>query len=329
MLKIYIDAGHGGKDPGAVSGGFQEAQAALKIALAVNRHLQDYACLTRLSRTTDKFLSPQERYKEAIAWGANLSICCHLNAGGGEGFEVFAWHTDARSQAFGKLLAAEMPGIGQILRGSTFSPGVKLSKPGSYNFGMVREPAKKGIIAVLCEAAFIDNAKDRARVDSDAKLNAFGAAYGRAIVKQLGLTGICAPLPEPEPKRDYTVIVPLAGYYTAEDAAKRQNRKVIVNPGGYYIYKAAQGMLNVSSKATSPGSWINPADNTKAKPKPTIVKGSTVLIVPGSKTYEGKKLANFVFARKHKVKELKGDRAVLTYAGIVVAAVNVANLTLI
>jgi hypothetical protein len=60
-----------------------------------------------------------------------------------------------------------------------------------------------------------------------------------------------------------------------------------------------------------------------------IKKGDTVKLKKGAKTYTGKSLASFVYKRKHKVKEVKADRAVITYAGIVVAAVNVADLTVV
>jgi N-acetylmuramoyl-L-alanine amidase CwlA len=62
--------------------------------------------------------------------------------------------------------------------------------------------------------------------------------------------------------------------------------------------------------------------------KPTIKVGSTVKLNKGAKTYDGKKLSSFVYGRKHKVKELKGNRAVITFLGITVAAVNVKDLTL-
>ena len=60
-----------------------------------------------------------------------------------------------------------------------------------------------------------------------------------------------------------------------------------------------------------------------------IKKGDTVKLAKGARTYDGKKLASFVYSRKHKVKEVKGDRVVITYAGIVVAAVHKDNLTLV
>lgn len=46
----------------------------------------------------------------------------------------------------------------------------------------------------------------------------------------------------------------------------------------------------------------------------------------GAKTYNGGNLAAFVYNRDHKVSEIKGDRAVITYNGAVIAAVNVKDL---
>lgn len=61
----------------------------------------------------------------------------------------------------------------------------------------------------------------------------------------------------------------------------------------------------------------------------SIKVGSTVKVKSGAKTYDGKKLASFVYKRNHKVKEIKGNRVVITYTGIVVAAINIKDLTLI
>lgn len=40
-------------------------------------------------------------------------------------------------------------------------------------------------------------------------------------------------------------------------------------------------------------------------------------------------LASFVYKRNHKVSQLQGDRAVITYEGTVVAAVHISDLTLV
>ncbi|HZK39725.1 MAG TPA: hypothetical protein VFD23_06200, partial [Clostridia bacterium] len=110
--------------------------------------------------------------------------------------------------------------------------------------------------------------------------------------------------------------------------------EVRVKVGQYYVFKEYGGMLNVTKVSGVPGSWINPSGNvamarpTTPKP-PAISVGSVVKIKQGARTYKGGKLLSFVYARKHKVKELSGNRAVVTFGGITVAAVNVRDLTLV
>ena len=61
----------------------------------------------------------------------------------------------------------------------------------------------------------------------------------------------------------------------------------------------------------------------------TIKAGSVVRVKQGAKTYTGGGLASFVYGRDHVVSELNGDRAVITYGGVTVAAVRVSDLTLV
>lgn len=73
--------------------------------------------------------------------------------------------------------------------------------------------------------------------------------------------------------------------------------------------------------------------NTTSSSKPTttaqIVKGSTVRVKQGAKDYNGGGLASFVYTRDHIVSEVSGDRCVITYNGVVVAAVHKSDLTLV
>ena len=63
------------------------------------------------------------------------------------------------------------------------------------------------------------------------------------------------------------------------------------------------------------------------KPAASALKvGDTVMIKRGCRTYDNRKLASFVFRREHKIKEIKGDRVVVTYNNIVVAAIHKDNL---
>lgn len=68
---------------------------------------------------------------------------------------------------------------------------------------------------------------------------------------------------------------------------------------------------------------------TAATPKPKIKVGSTVRVNQGAKTYTGGSLAGFVYTRNHKVTSLSGNRAVISYNNVVVAAMNTADLTVV
>ena len=61
----------------------------------------------------------------------------------------------------------------------------------------------------------------------------------------------------------------------------------------------------------------------------TIQVGSTVKVKKGAKSYEGTKLATFIYNRVHDVKTISGDRVVITYNDIVVAAVRKDDLIVV
>ena len=179
---IYIAAGHGGNDPGAVSGKYIEKALTLKTALACQNYLRNYECETVMARTTDKSCTVAHKMEEVEKKRPSLVLEIHYNAGGGEGCEVYYWHTHAPSKSLAQKVLAEMVKLGQKSR------GIKESKAGtSYNFGMCRQAATTGIPSILGEYAFVDNAKDQAKINSDAKLRAVGEAYAKAAVSYLGL----------------------------------------------------------------------------------------------------------------------------------------------
>lgn len=60
-----------------------------------------------------------------------------------------------------------------------------------------------------------------------------------------------------------------------------------------------------------------------------IGKGSLVRVKQGAKTYTGGNMASFVYTRNHIVKEISGNRVVITYNGVVVAAVHKDDLTVL
>lgn len=79
---VVIDAGHGGKDPGAHGAYSQEKNVALSIALKLRDALQEGipSLHVIMTRTTDRFVELQERSNIANNAKANLFISIHCNS---------------------------------------------------------------------------------------------------------------------------------------------------------------------------------------------------------------------------------------------------------
>jgi len=50
----------------------------------------------------------------------------------------------------------------------------------------------------------------------------------------------------------------IPGFNTAADALAFRNQRTTVPPGMYHVFNRAQGMINVTKRQETPGSWINP-----------------------------------------------------------------------
>jgi N-acetylmuramoyl-L-alanine amidase len=77
---VVIDAGHGGKDPGAMANALREKDINLKVALKLSRKLRDKGYDVRLTRETDVYLKLQERTDIANNVDADLFVSLHVNA---------------------------------------------------------------------------------------------------------------------------------------------------------------------------------------------------------------------------------------------------------
>ncbi|MBU0650494.1 N-acetylmuramoyl-L-alanine amidase [bacterium] len=110
IKKIIIDAGHGGKDSGAVSkNGIQEKDVVLDIALRVKRLLEASGFEVIMTRDRDVFMPLSMRSKIANKAKADLFISIHANAAknrNANGLEVY-YLSDAMDDQSRAIEAAE------------------------------------------------------------------------------------------------------------------------------------------------------------------------------------------------------------------------------
>ncbi|MFW5436548.1 N-acetylmuramoyl-L-alanine amidase [Paenibacillus apiarius] len=182
MKKVWIDAGHGGKDPGASGNGVVEKNIALRVATEAAKRLErDYEgvqCL--LSRSSDVFLELKDRTNKANAAAADVFVSIHCNSAGGKGgFESFTYigTNDPATVAFQDALHSEI---------------MKHLKP----FGVIDRGQKKKDLhvcretrmpAALTENLFVDVTADAARLKRPEVIEAIVAGHVAGVAKYLKL----------------------------------------------------------------------------------------------------------------------------------------------
>lgn len=173
-ITVFLSAGHGGSDPGAVAYNLKEKDVNLHTLLACNDELIAHGIKTVLSRTTDENDPVGEEVREANASGATLAVSFHANAGGGDGFEAYYWTTNSASKKLAELCEKYVKELGQNSRGL---------KSGNHLYFI----KNTDMTAVLCESFFVDNDVDNGIGDTIEEQRAFGVAYAKAILEYLGI----------------------------------------------------------------------------------------------------------------------------------------------
>ena len=164
-FEVVIDAGHGGDDPGAVSGDTKEKDLTLLISQYMYERFKEMGVPVAITRTTDETVSPTERVNRILnAFGNNedvVVISNHINSnttGTAEGAEVIYALRNDDTLASNILNALE--NAGQIGR-SYYQRRLPSDTSKDYYFihrnTGVTEP-------VIVEYGFINNANDLNRI---------------------------------------------------------------------------------------------------------------------------------------------------------------------
>jgi len=142
---VAIDAGHGGKDPGAVGKNLLEKDVTLLIAKELERTLKDTTGYKPIMiRLDDRFVDLNDRYQNARKSGADLFVSIHADAfslSSVKGASVYVWSEEASSITAANLSKAEL----------TRNPAVK-SKIGKLDVRDFDEDAARTIFQIAYEA---------------------------------------------------------------------------------------------------------------------------------------------------------------------------------
>ncbi len=196
---VVVDAGHGGADPGAVSGGLQEKDFTLEASLYMYDRLRELGIPAVLTRDYDENLSRTERLRRANeAFGGSrnaILISNHINAGGGEGAEVI--YALRNNSTLAQSILEEIGSEGQIMR--KYYQRRLPEDPSKDYYYIIRETAP--MQSLLVEYGFIDNANDRVKLQNNL-LN-----YVEAVVRAIAeYAGVPYTPPEGSGNNFYTVV---------------------------------------------------------------------------------------------------------------------------
>lgn len=250
MAKVFLSAGHGGSDPGAVAFGMKEKDINLNIMMTCKSELERHGVTVICSRTKDEDDKVGSEVKEANASGVDIAVSFHTNAGGGDGSESFYYGSSDNGKRLASLCEKYTQGIGQNSRGV---------KSGNHLYFIKHTKMP----AVLCECAFVDNNKDNDIIDTESERNAFGVAYAKAILEYFGIAYKSAteskpvtPTPTPSPAPTSSYYSKYAGKSFQVDAVFRsigvpdkyigsyKKRKPIAAANGIDNYKGTEAQNN-------------------------------------------------------------------------------------
>lgn len=149
MKKVFLDFGHGGEDPGAVSQGLKEKDIVLSIGTKVKKHLERCKIQVNTSRDIDKTVSLEQRCTSANSIGSNCFVSIHCNSfssSSAKGLEVYS------SASSTKDLATIL--YNQLVKDNLYNSkrGVKHN-----NFYVLKNTKMR---AALIELGFISNIED-------------------------------------------------------------------------------------------------------------------------------------------------------------------------
>ncbi|HEY5460844.1 MAG TPA: N-acetylmuramoyl-L-alanine amidase [Deferrimonas sp.] len=224
-VRVMIDPGHGGKDPGATGPtGLKEKDVVLALGRKVREKLARSGEFdVRMTRDDDVFIPLEERTAMANKGRADIFVSLHINASRNrraEGFSTYVLSRGASNREDLELAArengvpiAKLQGVKFIIddmfTGARKNESLRLAKtvndavvrhvstryPGAQSLGLKQAPfyvlVGARMTAVLVEASFISNAREESRLRDPSCLDGIADGVVEAV-RYYGQNGILA-----------------------------------------------------------------------------------------------------------------------------------------
>ena len=114
MKKVFIGAGHGGADCGAIARDkTKEKDLNLSIAKACGAYLERHGVQVGFSRKRDEHDPVEQEVAECNRFAPDLAVDIHNNAGGGDGAEAFYSRAGGTGKTLAVNILAEIGKLGQ------------------------------------------------------------------------------------------------------------------------------------------------------------------------------------------------------------------------
>jgi len=176
---IFVDAGHGGDDPGAEWKGRVEKEETLAMALAVRKYLHEEGFKVVMSRTDDSSVDRKKRALMANKCGADLMVSIHRNKSekkGGYGWEMYIPSADREAdRMLGETIMGQLKGVG-ITDDRGVRAGTLPDPKDDYS-----ENKYSKMPSVLIECGFMNSKEDNELFDDNLAEYAEAIAHGVAI----------------------------------------------------------------------------------------------------------------------------------------------------
>ena len=171
---VYLDAGHGGYDPGASYFGISEKSLTLAIQSRVKAKLEAEGYQVVTTRTSDTYVDLTDRSRAANASESDIFVSIHINASGSsaaQGIETYYYQPFAEYPS--RINATYHANPTRLSMSDTLANAIQsslINATGAQNQGVKRQTfavlRETTAPAVLLELGFLSNPQEAARLNT-------------------------------------------------------------------------------------------------------------------------------------------------------------------